>query len=81
MCQKCVDDGVEYTHVSDLAMMVTEAFTNADGKDAPIILYDNAGDHYHHIDGVEFDENRKVYVMVFEWRRKYNAQANKPAND
>lgn len=71
MCQKCADDDREYTHLSDLAMMLTEAFTNIDGKDLPIILDDNAGDKYWNIFGVSFDRRQGIYRVDFKYGDKY----------
>lgn len=73
MCEKCNNDGREYTHVSDLSMVMVEAFQGTDGKDAPIILNDNAGDRYWKITGMLWNETLKVYELIFEWSEKWDS--------
>jgi hypothetical protein len=71
MCQKCVDDNHDYTHVSDLSIMMTEAFNDTNGKDARIILNDNAGDRYWKVRCMGWNETLQAYELVFEWSEKW----------
>lgn len=71
MCQRCTDDDLEYTHLSDLAAMLSDAFVESGGEDLPVILDDMAGDYYQGIDKIQKDEQRKVYRAYFSYGKRF----------
>lgn len=67
MCQKCTDDNYDYTHLSDVAMMLTKAFQESGGQDLPIVADDNAGDVYCKVTHVSHDLARNRFKLHFEY--------------
>lgn len=70
MCTKCTEDNREYTHMSDLAMLLTEAFNASNGADLPIIVDDLAGDRYWEIARIVHNEEAGRYELGFSYGSK-----------